>query len=100
MNTNITVKNVAVSKKHIKGTSDVGREKITHAFHENTFISLCVYLRQGEDVLFPLIFLTLLPFKSNLVAFFLLEFNEPTSMSNKNPCKAFWDSFDQYLFYK
>lgn len=27
VNTNITVKNVAVSKKHIKGTPDSGREK-------------------------------------------------------------------------
>lgn len=43
VNTSITVKNVAVSKKHIKGMSRLGKEKNNHEFRENTLIVLvCV----------------------------------------------------------
>lgn len=51
------------------------------------------------NVLFTLIFFTL-PLKSNLVTVLILEFNEPTSMSSVNPCKAFWNFFIPYSFYK
>lgn len=50
VNTSITVKSVAVNKKHIKGTSDTERKKIAHAFHENTLVCVC---EMGEKVPYP-----------------------------------------------
>lgn len=53
-------------------------------------------MRHEEKVVSLLIVFTLLPLKSNLVTFLVLEFIEATSMSNENPCKVFWEAY--YLF--
>lgn len=100
VNTSITVKNAAVSKKHIKGRLDQKEEQCKY-FHENTRVSacVCVCMRQEEKVLSLRNVLTLLPLKCQLVMFLLLQFSEPPFLSNENLSRVFWGAFDHYLFF-